>query len=297
MNIKEVDKLYNDCMLCPRKCRVDRSMNKLGFCGEGSVMRIGRYSLHMWEEPCISGKNGSGTVFFSGCSLGCAYCQNKSISKEKKGRVISEKDFEDICFELRERGAHNINLVTSSHFTPSVVKIISRIKKALDIPIVMNCGGYESPLVLEMMNGIADVYLVDFKYFSPDIAKKYSYAPDYPEVAKNAVDEMVKQTGKCIIDANGIMQRGVIVRHMVIPGCRKDSINVINYLGNRYSKEQIYISLMSQYTPNGAVGAPDRKITTFEYESVYKELEKYAFNGYVQDLESGNDLYIPEVYS
>jgi len=281
-----------NCRLCPRECGADRTVG-VGSCGAGDKIRIARASPHMWEEPCISGTRGSGTVFFSGCSLGCVFCQNRRISAENYGAAVDEARFERICFELKERGVHNISLVSADHYIPLIIPVLRRIKEKLSLPVVFNCSGYESEGQLEMLSGIVDIYLPDLKFFSPEVSAKYASCPDYFKVASRALDIMVSQQPRPVI-GDGIMRRGVIVRHLILPGCRKDSLEIIGYLKKRFSPDKILISLMSQYTPNGAEGAPSRRITSFEYSSVCRALEESGFSGYYQDRTSASSVYTPD---
>ena len=208
------------CTLCPRMCEADRENGKTGFCGETGEIRAARAALHMWEEPCISGKEGSGTVFFTGCTLRCVFCQNHEIAGSKVGKVISEERLAEIFLELQGKGANNINLVTPTHFVPQIIRALQSAKKqGMYLPVVYNTGGYERVETLKMLDGLVDIYLPDFKYLNTDHAKKYSMAEDYPEVAKAALAEMVRQAGKPVFDERGMMKRGVIVRHLLLPGC------------------------------------------------------------------------------
>ena len=230
-------KLLESCHLCPRKCGVNRINGQTGVCNETLSISAARAALHMWEEPCISGENGSGAVFFSGCSLGCAYCQNHDISGGLNGKEITIKRLSEIFFELKEQGANNINLVTPDHFIPQIIEAIDMAKeKGFDLPFVYNCSGYEELEALKLLDGYIDIYLPDFKYMSAELAARYSHAPDYPEVAKTALAEMVRQVGgdQTTFDEDGIMKRGVIVRHLELPGCIEDSKTVISYLYKKY---------------------------------------------------------------
>ena len=280
-----------NCTLCPRRCGADRTVS-VGVCGIGDRIRVARAALHMWEEPCISGTRGSGAVFFSGCAMKCSFCQNLPISGGCYGADITESRFEEILFELKDAGAHNINLVTASHQLPLIIGTLEKVKKSLGIPIVYNCGGYESPEQLAMLCGIVDVYLPDFKFFGADIAEKYASAPDYREVAERAVAEMVRQTGKCVIE-NGLLVKGTMVRHLILPGHRDDSKKIVDRLAELFPNREIMLSLMSQYTPVKGGGGPSRRLTTFEYRSVAELVEKYGFDGYFQERSSAKEEYTP----
>ena len=260
----------------------------------GSGITVARAALHMWEEPCISGERGSGTIFFSGCSLGCVFCQNIQISRGGVGVEISEQRLQQICFELKDKGAHNINLVTPSHFADRIRAALMPIKKELDLPIVCNTGGYDSPEVLECFKGLVDIYLPDYKYGLEDTAKRLSRAQDYPAVAIKALRTMHEQVGAPQFDEKGMMKKGVIVRHLCLPGERKSSVEAIRTLGENFSRESILLSLMRQYTPiSGMEGALARRLTSFEYESVKKVAQEYGFEGYYQSSESASESYIP----
>ncbi len=284
------------CAMCPRRCGADRQNGQCGYCGVTDDFKVARAALHMWEEPCISGKNGSGTVFFSGCNLGCCYCQNIAISRGQSGKDISPERLTEILFELKHQGAHNINLVTPTQYALQLVSVLERVKKdGLDLPVVYNCGGYESVETLKQLDGLVDVYMPDFKYWSNLLAMRYSNAPDYRAVAQAAVAEMVRQRGKCMFDAEDMMQSGVLVRHMVLPGAAADAKKILAYLHDTYG-DGIYISIMSQYTP---VGTPKyavlaEKVSQEEYDSVLD----YAWhlgikNAFVQEGESAKESFIP----
>jgi len=290
--------VLKDCTLCPRECHVDRTSGKKGYCKVTDELAVARAALHMWEEPCISGEEGSGTVFFSGCSLGCVYCQNHNISKGLAGKIITIERLAEIFLELQAKGANNINLVTPSHYVPHIIEAlnISR-EKGLNIPIVYNCSGYEKVETLRLLEGYVDIYLPDFKYMSEEPAKKYSNCMDYFIVAAKALDEMVRQVKEAVFDERGIMQKGVIVRHLVLPGYLEDSKRIIKYLYENYG-DKIYISIMNQYTPvikNKIYPELNRKITEEEYE----ELVDYAIeigveNGFIQEGETASESFIPE---
>ena len=287
---------YLNCTLCPRACGADRSVSR-GFCKESSVLRAARASLHMWEEPPLSGKTGSGTVFFSGCNLGCIFCQNHEIAHENKGKEISPERLAEIFLELQEKGAANINLVTAVHFVPHVIRALDIAKtNSLRIPVVYNSSGYESVDTLKRLSGYIDVYLPDYKYRDSDLARRFSGAYDYPKVAEKAIDEMVSQIGDCVFDENGMMQRGVIVRHLVLPRHTDDSMAVLEYLHNTYG-DRVCISIMSQYTPVRKYEKyPElsRKLTTYEYEKVVKFAQRIGIkNGFLQSGEAAKESFIP----
>ena len=282
------------CTLCPRACGANRETGA-GLCGASKNMKVARAALHFWEEPCISGKNGSGTVFFSGCPLRCVFCQNEKISREGYGKEISGQRLVEICFALKAQGAHNINLVTPMHFAPMIREALLPVKKDLGLPIVVNTGGYDSPEQLAAFDGLADIYLPDCKYFSPELARQYSSAPDYPEVCFLALSEMYRQVGPPVFDGAGLLKRGMIVRHLILPGQRADSIAVLHALAAMFRPGQILLSLMSQFSPRlGAVGDLARRITTFERDTVVDTARSLGFEGYFQDRASACDEFIPE---
>lgn len=290
--------LMEACRLCPRECDVNRLEGKKGFCGVDAKVMVARAALHMWEEPCISGKEGSGAVFFSGCSLGCGFCQNRRISRGQSGKQITIEHLVDIFLNLQEQKANNINLVTAGQFLPQVAEALKRAKaQELHIPVVYNSSGYEKAEMLKMLDGLVDIYLPDFKYMDPELAGKYSHAKDYPQVAKLALEEMVRQVGMPEFDSCGMMKRGVIVRHLLLPGHVKNSKNVLKYLYETY-RDKIYISMMNQYTPMPTMKDDpqlSRKVTDREYE----RLINYAIslglnNGFIQEGETAKESFIPE---
>ena len=288
-----------ECRLCPRKCGVNRYKEK-GFCGESATVRISRAELHFWEEPCISGKNGSGTVFFSGCPLKCCFCQNHEISAEGKGFEISIPELADTFLMLQDKGAENINLVTPTHFVPQILQALTLVEKELEIPVVYNCGGYENIETLEMLRGKVQIFLPDLKYFSGEISGRYSKAENYFETASKAIKKMTEITGKPVFDSDGMLKSGVIVRHLVLPGCRHDSIKLIEWLSENFEKDEIILSLMSQYTPVFKASEfrdLNRKTSTFEYNSVMSVVESSGFDGYFQQKSSAKDTYIPQFYN
>ncbi len=287
------------CMLCPRMCGADREKGEKGFCGEGAAVRAARAALHMWEEPCISGKEGSGTVFFSGCTLGCVYCQNHEISRGQAGKEISDIRLSEIFLELQEKGANNINLVTPSHFVPQILTALKRAKKCgLKIPIVYNTGGYERVETLQMLEGYVDVYLTDLKYLDAGHAKTYSGAEDYPQAACAALLEMVRQTGLLKFDGRGIMTRGVIVRHLLLPGCLADAKRIVRYLHDTYG-DQIYISLMNQYTPIPVLDCERYpKLAKKVSKRAYERLVDYTIalgvgQAFIQEEGAAEESFIP----
>ncbi len=287
----------HSCTLCPRMCRVDRDSGQKGYCRMDSTVRGARAALHMWEEPCISGEKGSGAVFFSGCTLGCVFCQNRQIADGTCGKEISVERLSDIFLELQEKGAANINLVTASHFVLPVIPALEYAKsRGLKIPVVYNTGGYEKVETLRMLEGIVDVWLPDFKYMDSELSEKYSRAKDYPEVAARALEEMVRQAGNCIFDEAGYIQKGVIVRHLILPGHTEDSKAVLQYLYETY-KNKIYISVMNQYTPlphTADMPPLNRKVTKREYDRVLDyALSLGIEQGYFQEGETAEESFIP----
>ena len=244
-------KWYRECSLCPRECGVNRLNGRKGFCGQTASLKVARAALHMWEEPCISGTNGSGTVFFSGCHLGCVFCQNGQISRGSNGKEISIIRLAQIFMELQEKGAHNINLVTPTHFVPQIIEAlrISR-KMGLHLPIVYNTGGFEKLDTLQMLDGWVDVYLTDFKFMDLHLARRYANEEGYSFYAAKALEEMYRQTGEPVFDEDGMMTKGIIVRHMVLPGQAMDSRRIIDYIYDTYG-DKVFLSLMNQYTPSG----------------------------------------------
>lgn len=285
------------CDLCPRGCGVDRSQGKLGYCGVSGEVRVARASLHMWEEPPISGTKGSGTVFFTGCALRCVYCQNRKIALADLGKVISVSRLAEIFLELQERQAHNINLVTPSHYVPQIVEALKSAKKSgLKIPVVYNTGSYEKVETLKLLEGLVDIYLPDCKYYSKELAARYSNAPDYFEVATKAICEMVRQVGVPVFEGD-LLKRGVVVRHMILPGNTKDSKAILRYLRETYG-DDIYISIMNQYTPLEAMkDYPEinRRVTAREYEKVIDyALSIGVENAFVQEGETAKESFIPD---
>ena len=287
------------CQLCPRRCGADREAGKTGYCGVGAKVRIARAALHLWEEPVISGTRGSGTIFFSGCNLRCAFCQNREVSHNGKGRELDVRELGEKMLSLQQQGAHNINLVTPSHYANEIIAALRRVRSKLYIPVVYNCGGYESVETIDALSGLVDIYMPDIKYFSPVLSRDYSGAEDYFEVARAALLRMYAQVGRPVMTENGMMSRGVLVRHLVLPGCRKDSIAILGELADMFAPGDILLSLMSQYTPEFV---PDdcpydnlkRRITSLEYESVVNEMQRLGFEGFVQSRTSATTAYTPK---
>lgn len=287
------------CYMCPRECSVDRENGERGFCGVGNEYIIGSADLHFWEEPCISGERGSGAIFFSGCNLRCVFCQNKDISRDPVGKKYTEDELIDKMLELQDRGAHNINLVTATPYSLFLSKTLAKAKaKGLNIPIVYNCGGYESITMLRTLDGLIDVYLPDFKYFDNQLANKYSSAPNYAEIAGNALIEMHRQVGKLTLDENGIAKQGIIVRHLVLPAHREDSKAALKYLSQILPVDEVMLSLMCQYTPDW-VGEDSpknlkRRLTSFEYNDVLSYAISLGFDGFSQEKSSAKREFTPK---
>lgn len=282
-------------------CGADREAGEYGFCGQGAQMRVARADLHMFEEPPISGSKGSGTVFFSGCSLRCVFCQNMAISRGKEkdiGREVSVSELCEIFFSLKEKGAHNINLVTPTHFADKIAKALLRVKPELSIPVVYNSSGYERVETLKMLEGLVDIYMPDFKYGASECAQRYSSAPDYVEVASLAISEMLRQTGEPKFDSDGMLLRGTLVRHLVLPSHRKDSMLALERLAKILAPDKILLSVMSQYTPEFALDCPyknlHRRVTSFEYDSIIEYAEKLGFSGFTQSRASASSVYTPD---
>lgn len=289
------------CDICPRRCGVERECGSVGFCRVPKQFTVAKTMLHMWEEPCIAGEGGAGTIFFSGCNLHCVYCQNIDISGGKNGNIMTEEQLESAMFSLVEKGAECVEFVTPTHYTNDLARLIDRIKPKLTVPIVWNSGGYESVDSLKLLDGLVDVYLPDFKYYDNDLAKKYSFAPDYLEVATAALGEMLRQTGKPQFNGEERLLRGVIVRHLVLPGHRADSIAVLNHIAECFGADSILLSLMSQYTPDFYSNRGDcqyknlcRRVTKFEYDSVMKVADSLGFEGYFQGRASADRCFTPE---
>ena len=288
---------YENCLLCPRKCGINRRTGQTGVCGVSSEIKVARAALHYWEEPCISGKRGSGAVFFSGCSLHCVFCQNREISDGKEGKVISKERLSDIFMELADKGANNINLVTPGQYIPDIVWAVNDAKsRGMKLPIIYNTSGYENVTELKLLEGIVDVYLPDFKYMDSTLSAMYSRAKDYPSVAKQALSEMVRQQPDVVIDnATGLIQKGVIVRQLLLPGHVNDAKAVLKYLYDTYH-DHVYISMMSQFTPIALKDYPEinRTVTKREYERLVNyALEIGITNAFIQEGDVAKDSFIP----
>lgn len=288
---------YENCLLCPRKCGINRSTGQTGVCGVSSEIKVARAALHYWEEPCISGKRGSGAVFFSGCSLHCVFCQNREISDGKAGKLISKERLSDIFMELADKGANNINLVTPGQYIPDIVWAVNDAKsRGMKLPIIYNTSGYENVTDLKLLEGIVDVYLPDFKYMDSTLSARYSRAKDYPSVAKQALSEMVRQQPDVVINnATGLIQKGVIVRQLLLPGHVNDAKAVLKYLYDTYHNH-VYISMMSQFTPIALKDYPEinRTVTRREYERLVDyALEIGITNAFIQEGDVAKDSFIP----
>lgn len=288
---------FMKCNICPRKCNIDRKLHE-GFCSSGEELRVARAGLHMWEEPCISGQAGSGTIFFTGCNLKCIFCQNHEISGGGAGHTVSPERLAEVMIELQNKKANNINLVTAGHFLDKVCDtIILARKNGLNIPIVYNTSSYESVEAIQKLEGLVDVYLPDFKYYDDNLALKYSKAGGYRDIATGAIDEMVLQCGHAEYNAEGIMTRGVIVRHLVLPQHTKDSMKILGYLHERYG-DKISISIMNQYTPVRECAEYtnlNRKVTPREYDKVCNyAIEIGIENGFFQEGDVALQSFIPE---
>ncbi len=290
--------LYTSCQLCPRNCKADRQHGQTGFCHVPADLKVARAALHMWEEPCISGEAGSGAVFFSGCSVGCVFCQNHAIAAGQSGKRISIERLSDIFLELQAKGANNINLVTPEHYAPSIALALDMAKaKGLQLPIICNCSGYSSLTALRILSDHVNVWLPDFKYYSPELSRKYSHAPDYFTVACQALQFMYEQAGDPVFDDNGIIQKGIIVRHLTLPGCMEDSKKVIHYLHETYG-DKIYISIMNQFTPVSELLSDYPELNHTISASDYDALVDYAIdigveNGFIQEGETAKESFIP----
>lgn len=288
---------YEECRLCPRKCAVNR-YKSVGVCGMDAELTVAKASLHKWEEPCISYKNGAGTVFFSGCSLRCVYCQNSRISTDGFGMAITAEKLSDIFLNLQDRGADNIELVTATHFLPHIIAALDRVRHRLDIPVVYNSGGYELEETIKRLDGYIDVYLPDIKYFSHEVSRKYSSASDYFYHASNSVTEMIRQVGKLQYNDDGGLVKGTVIRHLELPNCRHDSMKIMDWIAENTLAEYRLVSIMSQYTPfehiPGEFPELHRRITKMEYNSLVRYAEKLGIDGFTQEITSAREEYVPD---
>ena len=296
MSIRNTLSCLSSCSLCPRECHIDRLNGQIGSCGCGAKIKVSRAALHMWEEPCISGTRGSGAVFFSGCNLHCQYCQNASISQGKYGTEISDLRLSEIFLELQEQGALNINIVTPTPYIPQIANSLIHAKHhGLSIPVISNCGGYESVSALQIWDGLIDIYLPDFKYFDPRLSAQMSGVSDYFEKAALALAEMVRQTGALAFSQDGALKKGVIVRHLMLPGHLFDTKKILTYLCQTYGNT-IYISLMNQYTPpkKKRAGVPDHPLREDHYEKMTAYLMDLGQeNAYIQEAGTVSESFIP----
>ncbi len=295
--MEKMNAALSHCQICPRNCGADRTAGKIGFCHAPYLPKVALVSQHDWEEPPISGTKGSGTVFFSHCNLNCVFCQNHDISQEGFGQEITIERLAEIFLEQQERGFHNVNLVSAVQFIPQVAKALEMAKaKGLSIPVVYNSNGYESVEGLKMLEGLIDIYLPDFKYWNDDLGMEYSKCPHYRETTAAAILEMRRQVGKDILNENGIMQEGIIIRHLVLPGQYKDSFQVLDWI-RKHLGEETFVSLMSQYTPMHKakeIKALSRKLTTFEYDKVVDHFFEIGLkNGFMQKRSSATSDYTP----
>ena len=298
IEIEKRKSILTDCVLCPRNCHADRINGRRGRCHETAEIVVARAALHMWEEPCISGDAGSGAVFFSGCPMGCVFCQNHNIAEAKAGKTITVERLSEIFLELQEKGAANINLVTGEHFVPGILEGLTLAKEqGLTLPVVYNSSSYEKPETIRLLKGSVDIWLPDFKYWDDELGLRFSGVPDYRERAMKAIDEMVCQTGACVFDEEGYLRKGVVVRHLLLPGHVKNSREVLRYLHDTYGN-RIYISIMSQYTPLSKdlpFEELNRKVTRREYERLLDyALELGIENGFFQDGEAAKESFSPD---
>ncbi|MCD8122203.1 MAG: radical SAM protein [Clostridiales bacterium] len=295
------------CELCPRKCRINRLQTR-GFCGAPAGIVAARAALHAWEEPCISGIRGSGAIFFNGCTLRCRFCQNQRISRDFLGMALDPETLADTILRLQEQGAHNINLVTATHFLPWILPALDTVRNQLHIPVVYNCGGYERVETVEMLRDDINIWLPDLKYFDPALSNHFSAASDYFEIASAAIRQMIRQTGALQFheekEANGqthlVLDRGVIVRHLVLPGHKEDSIQLLHWMADSLPRGSFLISLMSQYTPYATdddYPELNRRITSYEYQKVVDAALELGLNqGYMQKKSSAREEYTPSFH-
>lgn len=287
--------IYKNCRLCPRQCGVNR-YEKHGFCGTGAEILSAKASLHQWEEPCISYRNGAGTVFFSGCNLHCCFCQNNKISNELFGKKLTDRQLADVFLSLQDKGADNIELVTPTHFVPDIINALDLVKHRLEIPVIYNSGGYELTETIDLLNGYIDIYMPDIKYFSPEVSARYSNTPDYFEYASSAVLAMTEQTGKPVCNEQGGLIKGTLIRHLVLPSLRHDSMKIMDWIAENVP--EALVSIMNQYTPFDFIDEKyseiKRRVTKMEYNSVVRHAEKLGINGYTQQPSSVGEKYVPD---
>ena len=282
---------YKNCKLCPRQCGADRTVGKTGYCGCPDTALVAKTMIHRWEEPALAGKGGSGAIFFGGCTLGCKYCQNRAISGKPTGKRMDSRELRREMERLIDQGAENIDLVTPTHFLPT---ILPALQPKLPVPVVYNCGGYERVETLKQLEGLVDIYLPDLKYSDAALAVRLSGCADYFEVATRAIKEMARQTGPIVYQGDRL-QRGTVVRHLILPGCVENSLRVLDWLGENFAPGEILVSLMRQYTPMGGLAAPfDRTVTQEEYEAVLSWMYLNGLNGFVQEESAANKRFIPD---
>lgn len=286
-----------NCNLCPRRCGIDRTTN-IGYCGTTDKVLLAKVMLHKWEEPCISVTNGAGTVFFSGCNLHCCYCQNNAISNEIYGKSVTIEQLANIFLSLQEQGADNIELITPTHYVTQIIKALDIAKPHLHIPIVYNTGGYELSETIKLLNDYIDVYIPDLKYFSQEASLRYSHAADYFKYASESILQMISQAGKLVYNTNGGLIKGTIIRHLVLPGLRHDSLKILDWIAENTSSDEVLVSIMSQYVPFDFI--PDeffeikRHVTKMEYNSVVKHSAELKLNGFTQQKSSASEDFVPE---
>ena len=282
---------YENCTLCPRQCRVDRTQGKTGFCKSPGIAMVAKTMLHKWEEPVLAGNGGSGAIFFGGCTLGCAYCQNKAISRRPAGTPMDSTALRKAMEQLIAQGAENIDLVTPTHYLPTILPALS---PKLPVPVVYNCGGYERAETLKELEGLVDIYLPDLKYADAALGKALSGAADYFPVAARAIREMVRQTGPVVWDGDRVV-KGTIIRHLILPGCVENSLKVLDWIGETFRPGEVLVSLMRQYTPIPGLPAPfDRKITEDEYQAVLSWMFLNDLEGFTQEESAADTCYIPD---
>ena len=296
--VEKMKELLENCNICPHKCNINRNKGKIGRCKATNKIKVALYSVHNFEEPCISGEKGSGTVFFSNCNLNCIYCQNYEISQQGRGKEISIEELSDIFIEQQKRNVENINLVTPTSYAPQIIEAIKIArKKGLNIPIVYNTNGYENVETIKMLDGYVDIYLPDLKYYYNDIAKKYSKIDNYFEIATKAIKEMKKQIGKTVIDENGIMKKGIIIRHLVLPNNIENSKKILKWIRENMNNDT-YISVMAQYFPTYKAKEDlelNRKLTKQEWREIEEYIEKLGIeNGFIQELGEHEEEYVPK---